>query len=363
MASLQYCIYRNKSNLGICNCKKTLNGVKFCIKHTDNDINMVNLYEAIYNVIKYKKNLDLYDYYSIFKSIEEKQFIKMLVILSKSKIVSIFDKYLLEKKKTILIKNIIGLFKNTLNIENNNINNVIFIQRKYRMNKMVRMVRIVEFTNNEDPFTYIPLNELPYDSIFIYKENNNTYGFDAVELLYFIEKNNKDGILSYNPYTRKLLYNNLTDSLNEFIVKNNLIKKDINKCIWVSDLHAYTDLSLVIEKSGFYNSPAWFLKLKNKELLAIIKLFEYLTNDKNYYNFKNKGRDSLVFYFCKETIKLFNNYNDNYTLCCNFIKALSMLSNDFYINLPEWILDIETSNRNIFEINNFLLYYYISINE
>jgi hypothetical protein len=131
----------------------------------------------------------------------------------------------------------------------------------------------------------------------------------------------------------------------------------------VSDLHAYTDLSLVIEKSGFYNSPSWFLKLKNKELLAIIKLFEYLTNDKSYYNFKNKGRDSLVFYFCKETIKLFNNYNDNYILCCNFIKALSMLSNDFYINLPEWIIDIETSNRNIFEINNFLLFYYISINE
>jgi hypothetical protein len=222
---------------------------------------------------------------------------------------------------------------------------------------------MVEFTNNEDPFTYTPLNELSYDSIFNYKENNNTYGFDAVELLYFIEKNNKDGVESYNPYTRNLLDNNLIESLNEFIVKNNLIKRDINKCIWVSDLHAYTDLSLIIEKSGFYNSPSWFLKLKNKELLAIIKLFEYLTNDKSYYNFKNKERDSLVFYFCKETIKLFNNYNDNYTLCCNFIKALSMLSNDFYINLPEWIIDIETSNRNIFEINNFLLFYYISINE
>jgi hypothetical protein len=99
MASLQYCIYRNKSNLGICNCKKTLNSVKFCIKHTDNDINMVKLYEAIYDVVKYKRNLDLHDYYLIFKSIEEKQFINMLVNLSKSKFVSIFDKYLLEKNK------------------------------------------------------------------------------------------------------------------------------------------------------------------------------------------------------------------------------------------------------------------------
>jgi hypothetical protein len=357
MTSLQYCKYRNKSNLAICNCKKILNDVNFCIKHYEIKDDIKRLYEDIYDVVKYKKNLESHDYYLIFKKIQEEDFINILLNLSKNKIIKIFDKYGFDKikKKSILIKNIIGLFKNTLNIENNSMINVIFIQKKFRIKQIIR------FTNNEDPFTYTLLDELSYDSIFSYKENNNIYGFDAVELLYFIEKNNKEGIESYNPYTRKPLDDNLAENLNIFIAKNKLIKKDVNKCIWISDLHAYTDLSYIIEKAGFYNSPEWFLKLKNRELICIIKLYIFLTNNKTFFTFKNKGTDSLVFYFCKESIKLFNNYNDNYTLCCCFIKALSIISNDFYINLPEWIIDIETSNRSIFDINNFLLFYYISV--
>lgn len=329
MTSIQYCIYRNKTNLGICKYKNSLNGNKLCIKHIDTDSNLIKLYESIYDVIKYKKKLELHDYYLIFKKIQEKDFIIMLEQLSKNNLLKIFDKYLLDKKKAVLIKNIIEIFKNTLNIENNNIVYVIFIQKKFRIK------RNLEFTNKEDPFTYTPLIELPSNKIICYQEDNKKYGFDAIELLYYIEKNIKDGTESRNPYTRKLFDDNIVKYLNDFIAKNKLIKKDINKCIWISDLHAYTDLSYVIEKAGFYNSPTWFLKLKNKEIITIIKLYLYITNDNKYYTFKNKGNDSLVFYFCKEAIKLFNNYNDNYILCCNFIKTLSMISNDFYNNLPE----------------------------
>lgn len=359
MTSLQYCKYRNKSTLKICNCKKNIID-NFCIKHSDIEDDIKILYDNLYDVVKYKKTLDLHDYYIIFKKIKENDFNNILLKLSKNNIIKIFDKYEFNKikRKKILIKNIIELFKNTLNIENNNISNVIFIQKNFRIKQ------ISNFTNKEDPFTYILLDELSYNNIFSYKENNNIYGFDAIELLYFIEKNNKEGVESYNPYTRKLLDKNLEDNLNLFIKKNNLIKKDIDECRWLSDLHAYTDLSYIIEKAGFYNSPEWFLKLKNKELICIIKLYSFLTkniNNKNYFTFKNKGNDSLVFYFCKESIKLFNNYNDNYRLCCSFIKALSIISNDFYINLPEWIIDIETSNNSIFDINNFLLFYYISV--
>jgi len=359
MTSIQYCIYRNKSNLGICKCKKSLNGNKLCIKHIDADSNLIKLYESIYDVIKYKKNLELHDYYLIFKNIELKFFIIMLEQLSKNNLLKIFDKYLLDKnkKKSVLIKKIIVIFHKSLDIDNNNIDSVIYIQKMFRIKKNL------EFTNNEDPFTYTPLIELPSNNIICYKEDNKKYGFDAVELLYYIEKNIKDGLESYNPYTRKLFDNNIIECLKNFIAKNKLIKKDVNICIWNSDLHAYTELSFVIEKAGFYNSPSWFLKLKNSEIITIIKLYLYLTNDIKYYTFKNKGNNSLVFYFCKEAIKLFNNYNDNYILCCNFIKALSMISNDFYNNLPEWIIDIETSQRNILEINNFLLFYYISIND
>lgn len=357
MTFLQYCIYRNKSNLGICKCKKNLKEALFCIKHSENDDKMVNIYKSIYEAVKYKNILNLCDYYLIFKSIDESLFRSILMNITKKNLLLLFEKYKFDKsKRKILIKKIIDLFNNTLYIEKHHMETVIFLQRKYRKKN-------IYFTNNEDPFTYTPLEELSINSIFSYKENDKSYGFDAVELLYFIEKNNNDKIESYNPYTRKLFDKDLIDNLNLFIMKNNLIKKDINMCIWKTDIHAYTDLSLIIEKAGFYNSPLWFFKLKNKELMAIIKIYNYLTNNKDYYNFKNKGCDSLVFYFCKESIKIFKNYNENYTLCCNFIKALSMLSNDFYINLPEWIIEIETTPRNIFDINDFLLFYYISINE
>jgi hypothetical protein len=362
MTSIQQCIYRNKSNLRICKCNKFLNSEndsKFCIKHINTEDKLVKLYNHIYDIIKYKKNIELYDYYYIFKNIEDKYFITMMVNLSKNNLLLLFEKYIQDKKKRklILIKNIITLFNNTLNIEKNLIETVTFIQKKFRMKKLL------EFANNEDPFSFTPLNEIPIDSIFIYKEDDKKYGFDAIELFYFIEKNIKEGVEPYNPYTRKKIDNSILVNLELFITNNKLIKKDINKCMWISNLHAFTELSLVIEKAGFYNSPQWFLKLKNKEIITIIKLYYYLSNDKNHFNFKNKGNDSLIFYFCKESIKLFNDYNNNYILCCNFIKSLSIISSEFYNNLPEWIIDIETSQRNILDINNFLVFYYISINE
>ena len=78
-------------------------------------------------------------------------------------------------------------------------------------------------------------------------------------------------------------------------------------------------------------------------------------------------------------------------LCCNFVKALAMCSNDFYENIPSWMSGLNTSSilSNVFSIlgndsfndsnmsesftfseisnlgqtlnspNNFLLYYYV----
>jgi hypothetical protein len=349
MTSYQHCIYRNKQNLNICKCKKLYND-KYCIKHsyTTNDVN-----ERIYDIIKYKKNVDIYDYYDIYKVFTEEQFIELLKDLSKLNLLIVFKKLIVSNTRATIIKNIIDIFKNTLNIENNSINTVLIIQRNFRK-------KTYQYTNNEDPFTYIPLVEIPSKNIYRYKENNNTYGFDAVELLYFIEKNKSEGSESYNPYTRKIIHESVLKDLERHINNNNLIKKDINACNWETDQHAYTDLSLIIEMSGFYNSPQWFLKLDNRDVIAIIKLFKFLTVDRKFFTFNNKiNGDSLVYYFCKEGIKLFKNYNNNYILCCNFIKAISLISIDFYNNMPEWISDIESSPRYMLEINNFLIYYYI----
>ena len=84
--------------------------------------------------------------------------------------------------------------------------------------------------------------------------------------------------------------------------------------------------------------------------------------------------------------------DDLYVLCCNFVKALAMCSNDFYENIPSWMSGLNTSSilSSVFSIfendftfnggnipenftfstfsnlsqtinspNNFLLYYYV----
>jgi hypothetical protein len=85
---------------------------------------------------------------------------------------------------------------------------------------------------------------------------------------------------------------------------------------------------------------------------------------------------------------MFNECKDDlYVLCCNFIKALALCSNDFYENMPTWLLGTETPSmvsnlmsvfdRNALDVlidnnlnsnmdinyinatNNFLLYYYV----
>ena len=105
----------------------------------------------------------------------------------------------------------------------------------------------------------------------------------------------------------------------------------------------------------------------------------------NYFN--NITEDTLIFDFCKDAIKMFRECNEElYILCCNFIKSLAMCSNNFYENMPTWLIGgsgsinitnpnnianirINTSIETLLELinrsslneleNNFLLYYYV----
>ena len=65
---------------------------------------------------------------------------------------------------------------------------------------------------------------------------------------------------------------------------------------------------------------------------------------------------------------LFENGNNEFLLCCNFIKSIALYSDDFYNNIPEWLSDIETPtivtvqsvNQLIF--NSLDILYFININ-
>ena len=43
---------------------------------------------------------------------------------------------------------------------------------------------------------------------------------------------------------------------------------------------------------------------------------------------------------CNEVIILYENGNSRFLLCCMFIKALALYSDDFYNNIPEWLTEI-----------------------
>jgi hypothetical protein len=86
-----------------------------------------------------------------------------------------------------------------------------------------------------------------------------------------------------------------------------------------------------------------------------------------YFKEENIHENNIFFDFAREIIKLFEDGNSHFILCCNFIKALSIYSNDFYNNLPEWMSDIETpinlNTNNIFYrlLNNMEIIYLINI--
>ena len=231
---------------------------------------------------------------------------------------------------------------NTYNIEKNFYDKYKIIN-KFFINIIIKKYKYhpsIILNNTEDPFTLDNINDLDKNELFIYKDNNDTnYFFIATELKYFIDTNG-----SWNPYTKQEFKEETIRNLIYFINRNRLNKKkSVNKYEWNTIQQAFTDVSQIIEKIGFYNDPRWLLKLTSKQIKNIIKTFKLVSRENNesekYFN--NMNDNSIFYDFAREVIKIFENGNDNFILCCNFIKSMALYSDDFYNNIPEWMSDIE----------------------
>jgi hypothetical protein len=189
--------------------------------------------------------------------------------------------------------------------------------------------------------------------LFTFKDIKGKYAFNIVEFEYFVRKCLDDKVEPYNPYTREILDDKIIWRLNMKIKYNNIIKK--KECVWTTDMNAYTDLSIEIERRGFYNNPEWFKKMSKHDLLKCIKLFRDFScniDESNNY-LKNINDETFIHDFCKESIKMFKECNDDlYILCCNYMKSLALCSNDFYSNIPDWLSTYDTSSY-ISTISNF----------
>lgn len=387
--TIPYCIYRRPKTLELC-CNHCNTDELYCKTHCKFG-NIVH--EIINNVVNKKVHLDVFDIYKIYNYIydnddnielidtEEKQkriFLKFVNSFYFEKLMEMYEKYPFiknSKNKIVIVKRIHEINSNTYRISKD-VEKIIKIQKIFLSKKRENTIsyNIKDIINKEDIFTLELIEDIPRDRLFLFEnKNRNLYAFDVIELEYFI-RNNKHN--PYNPYTNELIGEDVIKNMEDFIRLNKLNKKNINNdFIWDNKIHAFTDLSIEIERHGFYNSPNWFLKFDRKSFGNVIKIFRDFSVNINVSHgyFKNvsyiishyneSDLKKLIFEFCKEGIKLFREcHQNNYILLCNFMKALAMCSQDFYNNIPEWLLNTQTESRimhNTFEMENFLFYYYV----
>jgi hypothetical protein len=316
-----------------------------------------------------RSELKINDIYIIYKyivdSTEERDdvfinilFIDLLKMIPAGKLSNIYKNYI--NNYTITkneLYNQIYLLNYKTHIFNNkcNLNNLIEFQNiaKYKM-LCAREGVNSNFLNDDDLFTTASITDIHPTRLFTIKDAKGTYGFDIVELEYFVRKCLADNVAPYNPYTRETLDDKIIWRLNMKLKYHNIAKKK-DECIWTTDMNAYTDLSIEIEKRGFYNNPEWFKNMSRTDFLKCIKLFRDFSSNveesKKY--LINISEDRFTYDFCEESIKLFNECNDDlYILCCNYMKSLALCSNEFYNNIPDWLSTYETTSY-ISNVNNF----------
>lgn len=356
---MNICIYRQHNSCTQCYFNSKIDN--YCSIHANNyntiykiindaiGRNEINIRE-IYNIFKYIYNNDkIYTKEFIFKACLKTLYSNLYYLKS------VFNKYFItsnENENNDIIHIIYLINLKTYNIEKEHYNKHKILYRFFITNiiKKHKYNPNIILNNNEDPFTLDNINELDKNELFIYSENNETnYFFIATEFKYFIDTNG-----GWNPYTKQELPETTIKNLNYFIKYFKLNKKNtLNKYEWSSIHQAFTDVSQIIEKIGFYNDTKWLLKLTSNQIKNIIKTFKLVSREyqgiENYY--LNITDNNIFYDFARETIKLFENGNDNFILCCNFIKSIALYSDDFYNNIPEWMVDIETPNIITIPIN------------
>ena len=385
------CIYRKKKCFKLCN-RTTIKNTLYCCHHIHSK--KKHLCKTFFKLFEDKHDINVNDIYIMYKYILENSqenddifinilFIDLLKMIPMVKLSNIYKKYidnnninniddLVNPKKSTKVTKVTKVIKdskkavhdiiyllnyNTYKFNNKcNINMLMQFQNiiKYKLLSNSNSSNFNSFLNEQDVFTYESINDIRPCNLFTIKDIKGTYVFDIVELEYFVRKCITDNVAPYNPYTREILNEKTIWRLNMQMKYKNITKKK-DECRWTTEMNAYTDLSIEIERRGFYNNPEWFKKMSKNDFLKCIKLFRdfscNIEESKKY--FLNIENDTFIYDFCKESIKMFNECNDDlYILCCNYMKSLALCSNDFYTNIPDWLSTYETTSY-ISNISNF----------
>lgn len=352
------CVYRFINNCNKCN-NLTYRNMDFCNIH-------INYSNNLYKIIK-EPLTSIDNIFKLFKYIYQDDTIYTKKFTFKTCLYIIFTRkiYLLniykdlEKHKNLSITRMIDyIYDFNYNIYNILLNkkkelNIIY---KFLLNSYINKINnIGNSINMEDPFTLDIIDNIYKNQIFKYKDIDNViYSFKALELKYYLLN-----IDNKNPFNNQLITKDIIYKLDLFI---KIVKLDINIIInnykINNIIQAFTEVSKCIEKMGFYNNVEWFLKLSTEDIRAIILTYQFITSniishDEYIYFMDIDYVNNLKIDFCREIIKLFNDYNNNFLLCCYFIKVVGLYSTDLYNNIPSWIIDITTPHYII--DNNIML--------
>jgi hypothetical protein len=230
------------------------------------------------------------------------------------------------------------------------------IQRWFRnclYMKIIKYKNIIS-QNEEDAFTFDKIEEIPSNLRFYFKDiNNHCFCFNAIELEFFVSNINK-----WNPYTKNNISDKVLRYLDFFLYYNKLLKR--NNIQWESNIHAFVEVSQVLEKAGFYNDVKWFQKFSYDTCDNIVKVYQTLFREPGSKSFGlsfSMTPETYVFDFCEEVLLLFSTYVQDYLSCCNFVKVLAFKSDDFYNNVPNWLLQIESPIIDFNYDTGFLIMY------
>lgn len=336
-------------------CKNNINESElYCKRHKKNSnyifemkcMQSILCEEDIYKIFKYIYTNDCKINDDLIIS-EKDLFVKIIdYLLTREKLLSIIENIQIIKntKKQILDQLYDIYYKRFVLEKNDKLSKIIKIQRwmRYNIYRIITRYNKEKSENTDDPFTFDSIDEIPENCKFSYKDSfGHIYIFNIIEFEYFIRHNGK-----WNPYTKEQLSDYIVNRV-YMIIEYNKLKIKNDDIQWQTPQQAFTEVSQLMEKMGFYNDVVWFDKLTISICKNVIKVYRDLCRniqDSQLYfplGFEMSKKD-YVYDFCKEVIKLFKEADDHYILCCNFVKALALNIEEFYKNIPSWLSNIDS---------------------
>jgi len=206
----------------------------------------------------------------------------------------------------------------------NNINSIHKIQsniRRFNVNKNIKLRGIAYFNrsicnNDEDFYTYEPVQDIENQYFFSYKDTQNNYwGFDIRSLKKLIDMNYG------NPYTTEPIQENAKDRINElvsYLNKNNVVTMIENTVVLDRTAivkQKFVDIFSQMEYVGYSCDVTWILNLNASRLKRLYRELEDIWNYRA--NLSESTKRAIAppnGILCSTPVNDYNHYHDKVEL-------------------------------------------------